>query len=49
MSTYTGTGKFLESDQFIKGLMGISLYKIVIDEVLYAIVSMGYNGDKNFI
>lgn len=48
-STYTGTGKFDESDQFFRGLMGIVFMKLVTDGVSYAIASMGYNGNKNFI
>ena len=48
-STYTGTGKFDESDQYIKGLMGIVFMKLVTDKVSYVIASMGYNGDKSFI
>ena len=48
-STYTGTGKFDESDQFNRGLMGIVFMKLVTDKVSYVIGSMGYNGDKSFI
>lgn len=48
-STYTGTGKFDESDQFFRGLMGIVFMKLVTNGVSYAIASMGYNGNKNFI
>lgn len=48
-STYTGTGKFDESDQVNRGLMGIVFMKLVTDKVSYVIASMGYNGDKNFI